>query len=368
MKKITFYTFCNDKPQWLYMRNELFTNELDAINIVRCDTALASACGAIRGILKANMRLAFAVIETCDNSGQVDTLGDSFGTAFTTYNRQGTRPVSGAMFYRDVVRFSAYPKLGRVGHSWWRGCLDAGDIIELENVGRGSRVARDLAAILNDGAFAYGSTLFSNAVMFNPVGTFETPYAETSHYTDSHSQTRWRHRVKGALLDAGLTIFEALELMYTALEAAYYWLSLQIRIAPGNVWDSMVAALAIGANVNSMVKAAHEAGKDPNDENAPAPRLRWGVTWEPIMESWQFAEKVAGDNLPDLIQSFPPHTEAGDKYIDSDYLQHYVDTLCDVLKRVSKTANADWFNPKSYKDQLTAAEMKRGPDILELAF
>lgn len=368
MKKITFYTQATDKPEWRYLRNEVFVNHLDAVPIDRCDQALASCAGVIRSVLKSNMRLAFATFETCNAFGEVDGLAESFATCFHSYNRQGQRPLNGAMFYRDVLRFSQYPKLGRVAHSWWRGCLDAGDIFSTDDIGRASRVAPALAAAWHEAATAYGCTVFDNAVMWNSAGQFEAPYAETAHYTDSHSQTRWRRRVKGKVAETGEKVMQALESMLEALELAYYWYSLEIRIAPGIVFDMVVGALTIGAEIKQAVEQASQAGSDPNDPQQTQPVLRFGATWEAIIEGWTYAKTQSEEPLMQLLASFNKHSEGGDEYIDTDGLMHYTDLLVKVIKKVASTPNSDWFNPKSYKDQLSAQEIRRLPDIIELSF
>lgn len=368
MRKITFYTRSDDKPQWLYQRNELFCCGLDDVPFDRCDSILAPCAGVVRSILKTNMVLAFATFENCGPGGYVDSGQESFGTAFSTYNKQGQRPIAGEMFYRDVLRFSSYPKTGRVAHHWWRGCLDDQDVFDTDDIGRASRVAPELAEIFRGAEVAYNCEVFQNAVIFNHAQPFAVNYADTSHYTDSHAATRWRRRVTGKLQTAGDAIFVALEAMYKALEDAHYWQGLEIRIAPGEIQSAMVAALSVGKRIEQLVKAANEAGGDPNDQNAVEPILRFGIAWEPIIAAWRAASEFTEVGLPELQAAHPTQQEGGDTYISRDNLAPYVDALGAILKKVSKTANADWYNPKSYQGQLSAAQARRLPDIIELSF
>lgn len=367
MNKITFYTVATDKPNWRFMRNEVVASGLDGVQLDRCDVALASCAGVLRSILKTNMRLAFATFEPCVAFGVVDTAAPSFGTAFSTFDTHGQVPVNGAMYYRDVVRLSQYPRIGRVAHHWWRGCLDSSDILEADGVGRGSVFARSVANTFRDAALAYRCEVFDNAVMWNRAGAFAVPYAEASHYTDSHAQTRWRRRVTGTVADCGDSVFGALESMYQALELAYYWKSLQIRIAPASVWNLVVAAIVETKIIASQVKQAHNAGGSSGDAAQSEPVFRWGITWEPIIAAWEFGAEQAGDPLDKLLAVLEPHDEGGDQYIDMDALAPYVDMLVKILKRVSGTANADWYNPKSYANQQTSQSLKRLPDIIELS-
>lgn len=368
MNKITFFTRADDKPEWLYQRNELFCYGFDNVSLDRVDATLASCAGVVRSILKTNMILSFATFETCDDSGNVDGGSESFGTAFSTYNKQGQRPITGEMLYRDVLRFSSYPVVGRVAHHWWRGCLDEGDIIELENVGRGSSMAPQLSEIWRDAENAFNCDVFRSCVIFNHGAPFAVNYADTSHYTDSHAATRWRRRVTGKVATAGNAIFRALEQMYTALENAHYWQSLEIRIAPGEIQSALVEALTVGKAVDQAVKTAHEAGSEGGEENATEPIFRFGIAWAPIIDAWQVAANYADEGLQQLIAAHPTQEEGGDTYISRDNLGPYVDKMSEILKAVSKTANADWYNPKSYPNQLSAAQERRLPDIIELAF
>lgn len=368
MHKITIYTQATDKPQWFYLRNEFYTEQFANVDAKQCATALASCAGALREILKTNMRICFATFETVNIFGGVDNEAPSFITAFSSYDKSGRRPLLGEMFYRDILRLSLYPKSGRVGHLWLRGCLDSADIETDAEIGRLCRVAPLLLGTLRDAAFAYGCPLFDEMYLLQSNAGMRVSTGETSYYSDSHAQTRWRRRTHGKLVDTANLLYPALEKMASALEVSRYWQGVDVRISPGAVYDDLVAAIGYGEPIHQAIEAASKAGQEEGEENGEQPVLRFGPAWETLIERWQFAKEQGKIPLQELQKKFPTHEESGDTYIDTEFLFHYNELLEKIIARVALTANADWFNPRAYKNQLAQGEARRLPDIIELAF
>lgn len=368
MHKITFFTEAVNKPQWLFLRNEIYTTAFAGIEAKNCAASLAPAAGVLRSILKANMRICFATFEECDLFGEVGSGRPAFVTAFSSFDKQGQRELRGDMFYRDVVRMSLYPRLGRVGHQWWRGCLDSSDIIELENIGRGSRVAPIILEIMREASAAYNFGAFDQQLLMSSEGVLTRSTGETSYYTESHAQTRWRRRTKGKLVDCARELFGALEMMSSALENSRYWQSVGVRISPASVHRDLCNAVLVGESVYQAVDRASKAGSDESDQGGEMPVLRFGPAWETLIAAWDFAQEQGKKPLEELQKKYPTHSEGGDQYIDTDFLYFYNELLESIIGRVALTANADWFNPRAYKNQITPMELRRLPDIIELAF
>jgi hypothetical protein len=368
MHKITFFTEATDKPLWLMQRNEIYTDAFSGVAAKYCAPTLAPAAGVLRSVLKSNMRIAFATFEPCDIFGEVGGSGAGFVTAFSSFNKFGQVPRVGDILFRDVLRFNLYPLVGRVGHQWWRGCLDGADVLELEGIGRGSRTAPTLIERFREAGAAYNFTMFEEQLLMTSGGILRRSTGETSYYTDSHAATRWRRRTRGKLVDASREVFAALELMSTALEASRYWQTIDVRISPGSVYRDLRHAILIGEAVHQAVEQASKAGNDGTEEAQTQPTLRFGPAWAAIIEAWNFAKEQGKKPLEELEKKFPPHFEGGDEYITTDFLSNYNELIEKIIERVALTANADWYNPRAYKNQISSAELKRLPDIIELAF
>lgn len=368
MHKITLYTECTDKPDWLYLRNEIYTSAYAGVDPKYCDASLASIAGAYRSILKANMRIMLATFEAVDQFGQAQLGGETFATAFSTFGKHGQRPIAGAMFYRDIFRVAQYPISGRVGHLWFRGVLDSSEIATDAQIGRVCAVAPGLLGSLQDASAGYGCPLFNNMLLLQSDRGLTASLGETSYYSDSHAATRWRRRTHGKLVDTARLLIPAIEAMAVALENSRYWQSVSVRISPGATYQNLVSAIQSAELIHNAVKQARQAGRAADDQNATEPKLRFGPTWDAIIEAWASAEQQGKKPLEALQKKYPPHNESGDQYIDTDFLSNYNELLEKILGTVALTANADWFNPRAYKGQLAASEMKRLPDIIELAF
>lgn len=375
MHKITIFTTVESKTEWNYLVNHFHVDGYNQTPITEMARAVASLAVVLRVLNKAGTRPRFAIVESSSSGGGGVETSPAFGTAFFGYNTRGLRPLNGELQYRDVARFRVVPSSGRTGNLWFHGLFDSSEIQTNSDNNRFAVDAAPLAQLLNETASSYRVTLLSQIALV-PHGATSNGLAArrwpcqiaTSHYTDAHAVTRWRKRLKGKLVASSSELFGALEAMFSAYETAQYWLSLGIRIAPGDVWSNMVGAIGYGPVIYQAIKSASQAGSQGGGAEQSEPTLRYGMTWAAMLSSWDYAKTQADEPLQKLIEKFPPHYESGDQYIDSDFLQHYFEMLEKILKQVAATACSDWYNPKSYSGQLTNAEMKRQGDILDLLF
>jgi hypothetical protein len=369
-----FYTVAT-RPEYRLLSARFFVENTGITTLKYSSGFVAPLCPVFRELFKVGTNCRFAIIEEVDAFGGSNSLAPSFGTSFSTYSKEGRRPLSGALYFRDVVRFKGYPSSGRTSSHWFHGMLDERDIAEDRNGERFVPEVDLFAGRLLDWKAAYNCNILDHLAIVPGFGGFSSGSRvrypapiSTSHYVDAHAKTRWRRRVKGAVADAGESIGFALEKMFTALEDANYWLGLGIRIAPGSVYDNIVEAIGSGKPIHQAVKAASEAGQPEDGSGGAEPVLRFGVAWAEILRKWKLAATKAEVALPDLIAAHPTQEEGGDTYISSENLYPYVELLTEVLEEVSITACCDWFNPKSYQGQLSEAERMRLPDIIELSF
>lgn len=376
MQKLTIYHTNENKPDWKILRNDFYISD-------DFPTPPENGRGLTNGlcvIWREQMKDCCKVLGTswCDVTATAPfgKDGSAFFSSCTGLYSQGKLPQTGEMLYRQVCRFPAFYPTGIPTQHWFRNFLDAGDLRETDDGSFTLRNAEFIARRFTNWVYSSNTPVLHNLVGVARSGQRPdlTRVREGAHFvycaaTDSHAQTRWRRRLQGKGVAAFEGAFYCLQALSAAFETAHDFLVYGIDFNPAVMWDALIAALAEVRRVYQEIKSYSEGEADETTGEQTEPILRFGPTWGDIVEAWQKADRAADKQVEELMNARKvPYEYAGDSYMTNSDLSDYNSLANLVIATVAFTLNADWLNPLAYKNQLSAAQRKRLPDVIELQF